>query len=337
MIDGKTLLETIRKESKEAKTLGELDEVRVKYIGRAGVLTNFFKNLSSLSIEEKKIKAPIYQNFREEATKAFYKRQEEIKESVLKENLAKDCVDATLPLRGYGPVGGVHPLSQVSYELIQILLNMGFAIADAPEVETDYYNFTALNIPEYHPARQDHDTFYMNKSGFLLRTQTSPIQIRAMGMIDMPIKVIAPGRVFRADSDATHVPNFHQIEGLCIGEKIDMGYLKGCLLKLCRIFFESEVAIRFRPSFFPFTEPSAEVDISLDGGKKWLEVLGCGMVHPNVLKESKIDASKYQGFAFGLGVERFAMLKYNIPDLRDMYKCAYDWLEHFNFGATRAL
>ena len=336
MVDDKTLLETIKKDVAGAKTLAELDEVRVKYIGRAGVLTGLFKCLSDLSIEEKKTKAPALQNLREQATQILHKCQEEIKERALKENLTKDRVDATLPLR-VSDTGGVHPLSQASYELTEILLNMGFAIANGPEVETEYYNFTALNIPEYHPARQDHDTFYINKTGFLLRTQTSPIQIRAMGTTGVPIKIIAPGRVFRADNDATHVPNFHQIEGLCIGKKIDMGQLKGCLLELCRVFFASDVVIRFRPSFFPFTEPSAEVDISLDGGIKWLEVLGCGMVHPNILKESKVDTTQYQGYAFGLGVERFAMLKYNIPDLRDMYKCSYDWLEHFNFTATKAL
>jgi phenylalanyl-tRNA synthetase alpha chain len=235
-------------------------------------------------------------------------------------------------------LGSIHPISYVFEELTNIFASMGFQIKYGPEMETEYYNFTSLNIPEHHPARQSHDTFYLKDkakekdNNLLLRTHTSNGQIHIMEKGKPPFKFVSPGKVYRCDYDATHSPMFHQFEGVYIDEEINMGHLKGCLFELLQNFFtDTKVEIRFRPSFFPFTEPSAEVDISLDGGKKWLEVLGCGMVHPNVLRNVKIDTNKYQGFAFGLGVERLAMLKYKIDDLRCCYENDIRWAEKHGF------
>src|SRR5690606_14385946 len=255
-------------------------------------------------------------------------------------------VDITLPHRPQ-PDGRIHPISQTMDELIDIFGEMGFSVAEGPDIEDDWHNFEALNIPAEHPARQEMDTFYLRErpdgSRPVLCTHTSPVQIRTMEKMQPPIRIIAPGRTYRSDHDATHSPMFHQVEGLLIDESTHMGHLKGCLIEFCRAFFEvSDLPVRFRPSHFPFTEPSAEVDIGcsreggtlkIGSGGDWLEILGCGMVHPKVLANCGIDPTRYQGFAFGMGIERIAMLKYGIPDLRTMYDSDLRWLRHYGFAA----
>ena len=266
--------------------------------------------------------------------------------AVLGSRLAEERIDVTLPILP-APEGRIHPISQTIEQMVAIFCQMGFSVVEGPDIEDDFHNFTALNIPPEHPARQDHDTFYLPEradgSRPLLRTHTSPVQIRTMRAGEPPLRIVVPGRTYRADHDATHSPMFHQIEGLVIDESTHMGHLKGCLIEFCRAFFGlSDLPVRFRPSFFPFTEPSAEVDIgcsrSPDGltigaGGNWLEILGCGMVHPKVLENCGIDPSRYQGFAFGLGVERVTMLKYGIPDLRTFYDSDLRWLRHYGFRA----
>ena len=257
------------------------------------------------------------------------------------QRLAREQADVTLPVRlGPAAEGRIHPVSQVWDEISEIFAGMGFAVAEGPDIETDDLNFTKLNIPESHPARQEHDTFYFNPkpdgSRMLLRTHTSPVQIRTMLTQKPPIRIIAPGRVYRIDSDATHTPMFHQIEGLVIDEATHMGHLKGCLTDFAKAFFEvDEVKMRFRASHFPFTEPSMEVDVGAEAiGKpgQWLEILGCGMVHPNVISNCGLDPEKYQGFAFGMGLDRITMLKYGIPDLRQMFSADLRWLRHYGFS-----
>ena len=266
-------------------------------------------------------------------------------DAALEARLATETIDVTLPARPeHGPV---HPVSQVLDEVIQIFGDMGFAVAEGPHIETDFYNFTALNIPPEHPARQEHDTFYFNEredgSRMVLRTHTSPVQIRTMENQEPPIRIIAPGRTYRCDSDQTHTPMFHQIEGLVLDEETHLGHLKWCLEEFCKAFFEvDDVKMRFRASHFPFTEPSMEVDIgcSWEGGKvkigtgdDWLEILGSGMVHPNVIRAGGLDPDRYQGFAFGMGLDRLAMLKYGIPDLRAFFEADLRWLRHYGFRA----
>jgi phenylalanyl-tRNA synthetase alpha chain len=263
--------------------------------------------------------------------------------------LAEEAIDVSLPIRPE-MAGRLHPITQTIDEAIAILGEMGFSVAEGPEIEDDFHNFTALNIPPEHPARQMHDTFYFPEkddgSRNVLRTHTSPVQIRTMVSGEPPFRIIAPGRTYRCDSDMTHTPMFHQIEGLVIDESTHFGHLKGCLLNFLSAFFEvDDLPLRFRPSFFPFTEPSAEVDIGcareggelkIGAGRDWMEILGCGMVHPNVLKACDIDPDKYQGFAFGLGVERMAMLKYGIPDLRTFFDADLRWLKHYGFVPLEA-
>ncbi len=260
------------------------------------------------------------------------------------QRLAGERVDVTLPARPESE-GRIHPVSQTIDEIVQIFGEMGFKVAEGPDIEDDFHNFTALNIPESHPARQMHDTFYLPEqadgSRLVLRTHTSPVQIRHMRNNKPPIRIIAPGRTYRCDSDMTHSPMFHQVEGLVVDETTHMGHLKGCLIDFCRTYFGvAELPVRFRPSFFPFTEPSAELDIGcsraggelkIGQGSDWLEILGCGMVHPKVLSMSGIDPTRYQGFAFGMGIERIAMLKYGIPDLRTFYEADLRWLKHYGF------
>ncbi len=244
-------------------------------------------------------------------------------------NLSKEAIDITLPGRGQ-QIGGLHPVTKVRNSIESFFTAMGFSIVEGPEIEDEYHNFTALNIPQHHPARASHDTFYFD-DGLLLRTHTSPVQIRAMKNMTPPIKIIAPGRVYRCDYDATHSPMFNQLEGLMIDENITFANLKGLLQQMLEYFFDKKVDIRLRPSYFPFTEPSAEVDIAwqANGKTKWLEILGCGMVHPNVLKSGGIDSERYTGFAFGLGLDRLAMLRYNIPDLRMFFENDIDFLQQF--------
>jgi phenylalanyl-tRNA synthetase alpha chain len=277
---------------------------------------------------------------------AIDERKTALERAELDARLMAEHVDVSLPVRPGGK-GSIHPISQVIEEMTAIFCEMGFTVAEGPDIEEDWYNFTALNIPPEHPARQEHDTFYlpgeMNGHRKVLRTHTSPVQIHTMQDKEPPIRIVVPGRTYRCDYDATHSPMFHQVEGLVIDENTHMGHLKGCLIDFCRAMFQvEELPVRFRPSYFPFTEPSAEVDIGCtraDGefrighGGDWLEILGCGMVNPKVLENCGIDSRKYQGFAFGMGVERIAMLKYGIPDLRTFFESDLRWLRHYGFSA----
>ncbi len=329
-----------------AADLDALEALRVEALGRKGRITELMKGLGSLAAEERKAAGQALNALKSVIAEAIDARRAGLESTTLGARLAEERIDITLPARP-APDGRIHPISQAIEEMAAIFCQMGFAVAEGPDIEDDFHNFTALNIPPEHPARQDHDTFYLPERAdgtrALLRTHTSPVQIRAMRSGAAPFRIIVPGRTYRADHDATHSPMFHQIEGLVIDETTHMGHLKGCLIEFCRAFFGlDDLPVRFRPSFFPFTEPSAEVDIgcarSADGlrigaGGDWLEILGCGMVHPKVLENCGIDAGRYQGFAFGLGVERVAMLKYGIPDLRTFYESDLRWLRHYGFAA----
>jgi phenylalanyl-tRNA synthetase alpha chain len=330
-----------------ASSLQSLDDVRVSWLGKKGRLTEQLKSLSSASIEEKKTLGKALNELKGELNRLIESRQAELNRAEINARLASETADITLPTPDE-PRGSIHPITQVMEEMTAILADFGFAVAEGPEIETDWHNFTALNIPESHPARQMHDTFYLegkdeHGNPHVLRTHTSPVQIRTMMEQEPPIRIIAPGATYRCDSDMTHTPMFHQIEGLVIEKGVHFGHLKGILRDVMEAFFGiKDIPMRFRPSFFPFTEPSAEVDIGcaksregiqLGAGEDWLEVLGCGMVHPNVLKNCGLDPNEWQGFAFGFGVERMAMLKYNIPDLRTFFESDVRWLEHYGFGA----
>ena len=339
----------------------ELEEARVHYLGKKGIFTEQLKALGAMAPEERKARGQALNAAKQQVSDAIDARAQELKLSEINARLEKEWVDVTLPPRPETK-GQIHPVSQVMEEITALLATQGFAVATGPEIEDDYHNFTALNFPANHPARQMHDTFFLQGSGarnqvsaekaetrnpkpetYLLRTHTSPVQIRAMQSGKPPFRVLAPGKTFRCDSDLTHTPMFHQVEGLCIDRNITMGHLKGCLEEFLRAFFEVDsVPIRFRPSFFPFTEPSAEVDIGcarskneikIGAGSDWLEILGCGMVHPNVLKNCGLNPDEWQGFAFGMGVERLAMLKYGIPDLRTFFESDIRWLRHYGFSA----
>lgn len=332
-----------------AQDLRALDEVKVQLMGKQGVISNLLKTLGALSPEERKEKGALFNVVREDVTQALEARRQDLEAKAISDKLKNETLDMTLTARPEVQ-GSVHPLAQASFEAIEILKSMGFVIAEGPDMEEDFYNFTALNIPESHPARQEADTFYLPESNGvsrLLRTHTSPVQIRTMMEKKPPLRIIVPGRVYRSDYDQTHTPNFHQIEGLYIAKDLHMGHLKGCLIQFLRQFFEvPDLNVRFRPSYFPFTEPSAEVDVActrtakelvIGGEGGWLEILGCGMVHPNVLRHCGIDPDVYQGFAFGMGIERIAMLKYAIPDLRSFYDTDMRWLRHYGFSACQAM
>jgi phenylalanyl-tRNA synthetase alpha chain len=341
-------LETIRARAlatvAAAAGLEALEAARVAALGKKGSISGLMSRLGSMGPDERKAAGALLNTVKDEVAAAIADRKAELEAKALDERLARERVDVTLPVRPERQ-GRIHPISQVMEEIAAIFAQMGFAVAEGPDIEDDFHNFTALNIPPEHPARQMHDTFYFGEredgGRHLLRTHTSPVQIRTMLASQPPIRIIAPGRTYRCDSDMTHTPMFHQVEGLVIDEHTHMGHLKGCLIEFVRTFFEvDDVPVRFRPSFFPFTEPSAEVDIgcSREGGelkigpgKGWLEILGCGMVHPNVLRACGIDPDRYQGFAFGMGVERVAMLKYGIPDLRTFFDSDLRWLEHYGF------
>lgn len=331
----------------KAETLDALDALRVHYLGKKGVLTAQLKTMGSATPEERKTKGQALNVIKDAITAAIDARFATLNSAAINARLESERVDVTLAPR-YEPQGSIHPITQVIDEITAIFAAQGFAVATGPEIEDDFHNFTALNIPESHPARQMHDTFYLQGDGksnlkTVLRTHTSPVQIRTMQAGKPPFRFIAPGSTFRCDSDMTHSPMFHQIEGLVIDKNIHMGHLKGCIIDFLKAFFElKEVPVRFRASFFPFTEPSAEVDIGcargkgelkIGAGSDWLEVMGCGMVHPNVLKNCGIDPNEWQGFAFGLGVERMAMLKYGIPDLRTFFDSDVRWLQHYGFSA----
>ena len=328
-----------------AADLEALDALRVSALGRQGRITELMKGLGQVAAEERRERGQALNVIKNAVTGAIAARQEILEAVALDARLVEETIDMTLPTRPQS-AGRIHPISQTIDEMVAIFCEMGFEVAEGPHIETDFNNFTALNIPPEHPARQEHDTFYLPEkedgSRLVLRTHTSPVQIRTMLDMTPPIRIIVPGRTFRADYDATHSPMFHQIEGLVVDETTHMGHLKGCLIEFCRAFFGvDDLPARFRPSYFPFTEPSAEMDIgcSRDGGgltigagADWLEILGCGMVHPKVLENCGIDSSRYQGYAFGLGIERAAMLKYGIPDLRTFYESDLRWLRHYGFA-----
>ncbi|MCE3232848.1 MAG: phenylalanyl-tRNA synthetase alpha chain [Rickettsiaceae bacterium] len=329
-----------------ACTLEALEQVRVAQLGKKGVISEKLQSLGQLPPEERKEFGAAINKIKIAVTEAIDAKKLVLEAAELNNRLSTEKIDVTLPVR-QSKTGKIHPISQVIDECIAIFAAQGFKVEEGPEIEDDFHNFTALNIPLNHPAREMQDTFYLQKTGDVqppvLRTHTSPVQIRTMENGKPPFKFIAPGRVYRSDYDMTHTPMFHQIEGLYIDKGINMGHLKGCLHNFLKAFFElDEVPLRFRPSFFPFTEPSAEVDIGCDRkdgelkigeGSDWLEILGCGMVHPNVLKNVGIDPEEYQGFAFGLGIERLAMLKYGAPDLRNFFDSDIRWLNHYGFGA----
>ncbi len=310
-----------------ADTLPVLDQVKARFLGKSGALTEQMKTLGTLAPDERKAAGARINQVKDQVEALLKARREAIQADALNRQLAAESLDVTLPGRSAG-VGGAHPVSLTLKRIEKLFASIGFAVADGPEIETDFYNFTALNIPDNHPARAMHDTFYLG-DGTLLRTHTSPVQIRYMEHAKPPIKIIAPGRVYRVDSDATHSPMFHQVEGLWIGEDISFANLKGVVQDFLQRFFErDDLQVRFRPSFFPFTEPSAEMDMSWGDG--WLEIGGCGMVHPNVLGHVGIDSEKWQGFAFGLGVERLAMLRYGVNDLRLFFENDMRFLRQFS-------
>ena len=309
-----------------AGDLASLDSVRVEYLGKKGVLTARLKSLSELSAEERPAAGQAINKAKQELQSLLNARREALETIALEEILAADAVDVTLPGRGFD-IGGRHPVSRAMQRIEKIFRNAGFGVRSGPEIEDEFHNFTALNIPDNHPARAMHDTFYF-PGGHLLRTHTSPVQIRSIVDEGVPIRIIAPGRVYRCDSDQTHTPMFHQVEGLVIDENVSFANLKAVLHQFVEAFFERKAELRFRPSYFPFTEPSAEVDVRWDEGK-WLEILGCGMVHPNVLESAGIDPEKYTGYAFGIGIERLAMLRYHVTDLRTFFENDLRFLRQF--------
>ncbi|HRY07805.1 MAG TPA: phenylalanine--tRNA ligase subunit alpha [Hyphomicrobiaceae bacterium] len=323
-----------------ATSLDTLDQVRVSALGKKGRVSELMQTLGKLPPEERKAFGQSVNALKTRVAEALESRKGTLEEAALEQRLATERADITLPVRrGPEMEGRIHPVSQVMDELAEIFADMGFKIAEGPDIETDDYNFTKLNIPAEHPSRQDHDTFYFGEGApgerLLLRTHTSPVQIRTMLKEKPPIRIIAPGRVYRCDSDQTHTPMFHQIEALVIDEETHMGHLKWTIEEMCRAFFETDVKMRLRASYFPFTEPSAEIDIAADViGKpgQWLEIGGCGMVHPNVLRNCGIDPEKYQGFAFGMGIDRMAMLKYGLTDLRAFFNGDLKWLKHYGFS-----
>ena len=321
--------------------LSQVNQLKTDLFGKNGLITKQFKKIGSISDSERKKYSTELNNIKDELQNLIYSKISEIEISEVNEKLKKEKIDISLPERSITR-GKIHPVSQTIDEISSIFSEIGFSVEEGPDVENEFNNFTALNTPDHHPARDMHDTFYLDeKKQKLLRTHTSPVQIRTMINNKPPFKIIAPGRTYRSDSDQTHAPMFHQVEGLHIDKEINMGHLKGCLNYFIKEFFEvDKIKMRFRPSHFPFTEPSAEVDIGYkikDGkiiigeGDQWLEILGCGMVHPNVLKNVRVDPEKFQGYAFGIGIDRLAMLKYGINDLRAFFDCDYRWLNHFGF------
>jgi phenylalanyl-tRNA synthetase alpha chain len=357
-------LETLKAELLAAITAANdeaaLEAVRVGALGKKGSISALLATLGKMAPDQRKSEGAAINALKDATTEALTTRRDVLKSAALDARLASETVDVTLPVReSAAEIGRIHPLSQVMDELTAIFADMGFAIAEGPDIETDDYNFTKLNFPEGHPARDMHDTFFLNPkqsvnansassleqsvegSRLLLRTHTSPVQVRTMLAQKPPIRIIAPGRTYRIDSDATHTPQFHQVEGLVIDKGSHLGHLKWILAEFCKAFFEVDhVNMRFRPSFFPFTEPSLEVDIQcrrdkgeirFGEGDDWLEILGCGMVHPNVLRACGIDPDVYQGFAWGMGIDRIAMLKYGLPDLRAFFEADVRWLNHYGF------
>ena len=312
--------------------LQQLDDLRVRYLGKKGEVTAQLKSLGSMEPEQRRSYGQQVNAVRDALNQAIIARRQALESSALEQKLLSERVDVSLPGRGEHR-GGLHPVTMAMERAIGIFTRLGFEVATGPEVEDDHYNFESLNFPPHHPARAMHDTFYFG-DGRLLRTHTSPVQIRVMEKSDPPYRIIAPGKVYRSDSDQTHTPMFHQVEGLLVGRNVSMADLKGVLHTFVNAFFERSLAVRFRPSYFPFTEPSAEVDIGWDKGDGsepgWLEILGCGMVHPNVLRGCGVDPEEYTGYAFGMGVERLAMLRYGVSDLRQFFENDLEFLRQFH-------
>ncbi len=346
MSDTAQLEQKILAEVSAAPDEAALESVRVAALGKNGSITALLKTLGAMSPEQRKSEGPLINGLKDRVNAALTSRREGLKSTALEARLNTESVDVTLPVRETpAEIGRVHPITQVTDELTAIFADMGFAVAEGPDIETNDYNFTKLNFPEDHPARDMHDTFFFNPKPdgerLLLRTHTSPVQVRTMLTQKPPIRVIIPGRTYRCDSDQTHTPMFHQVEGLVIDKGSHLGHLKWILEEFCKAFFEVDhVKMRFRPSFFPFTEPSLEVDIQcrrdkgeirFGEGDDWLEILGCGMVHPNVMKNCGLDPDEYQGFAWGMGIDRIAMLKYGMPDLRAFFEADVRWLSHYGF------
>ena len=326
-----------------ASELRALDDIRVAALGKKGEIGKMMQGFGKMSIDEKKVMGPALNGLKKDIAAMVEAKKEALENAALDAALASETMDMSLPVGV--PAGTLHPVQQVMEEMAVIFSDMGFSVAEGPDIEDDFHNFTALNFPPGHPARDMHDTFFMTSDSEgekkVLRTHTSPVQIRTMINEKPPIRIIAPGRTYRCDSDQTHTPMFHQVEGLVIDKGIHMGHLKGVLMDFVSAFFETDVDVQFRPHHFPFTEPSAEMDvryervgsaIKIGQGEKWMEILGCGMVHPNVLRACGVDPEEYQGFAFGMGVDRLAMLKYGMPDLRDMFAGDTRWLAHYGFN-----
>ncbi|WP_343080815.1 phenylalanine--tRNA ligase subunit alpha [Ostreiculturibacter nitratireducens] len=332
----------------DAADEGKLEEIRLAAMGKQGEVALKMRELGKMTPEERQVAGPALNALKDEITSALAAKKSALADAALDERLRAEWLDVTLPGRPRR-MGTLHPVSQVTEEVTAIFADMGFAVAEGPQIESDWYNFDALNIPPEHPARQEHDTFFMareagdNRPPHVLRTHTSPVQIRAMQLHGAPIRVIAPGRVYRMDMDQTHTPMFHQVEALALDRDISMANLKWVLEEFCRAYFEvDQVELRFRASHFPFTEPSAEVDIrcswtggqlKIGEGDDWMEILGSGMVHPKVLQAAGVDPNEWQGFAFGMGIDRIAMLKYGIPDLRAFFESDLRWLRHYGFAA----
>ncbi len=346
MFDINTLYKTLIASIQKTETMEALEAIRLAELGKRGRISALMKELGKMSPDERKTRGPALNTLKTDITAAIARKKESLEEAQLNTRLKTEFADLTLPPRPE-PKGVLHPVMQVFEEVAAIFGDMGFRIAEGPDIEDDWYNFTALNFPEGHPARETHDTFFFQALDKetppkLLRTHTSPVQIRAMMAEKPPIRILAPGRVYRNVWDATHTPMFHQVEGLVIDKNVHMGHLKGCLIDFIKAFFEVEtVEVRMRPHFFPFTEPSAEMDvkysnkgdrIEIGSGDQWMEILGSGMVHPNVLRNCGIDPDIYQGFAFGVGIDRLAMLKYGMPDLRPYFEADAEWSEHYGFS-----
>jgi phenylalanyl-tRNA synthetase alpha chain len=347
MSDIATLEESLLSDIGSAADEHAIEAVRLSALGKKGAISELLKTLGSMSPEERQTKGPAINGLKNRVTEALAARKSELRDVAITARLVAEKLDVTLPVR-QSPAerGRIHPISQVIDEIAAIFGDLGFAIAEGPDVETDYYNFTALNFPEGHPAREMHDTFFFNPDEKgerkVLRTHTSPVQIRTMETQKPPIRIVIPGKTYRQDSDATHSPMFHQVEGLVIDKTANVANMKWVLEEFCKAFFEvPSLNMRFRPSFFPFTEPSLEVDIQCDRsrpgevrfgeGSDWMEILGCGMVHPNVLRAGGLDPDEYQGFAWGMGIDRIAMLKYGMPDLRAFFDADVRWLQHYGF------
>lgn len=346
MSELETLESTLLAEIDATADEASIEAVRVAALGKKGSVSELLKTLGGMSPEERQTRGAAINALKTRVTDAISARKAALKEAAIAERLKRETLDVSLPVRS-SPTerGRIHPISQIVDEITAIFGDMGFAIAEGPDIETDYYNFTALNFPDGHPAREMHDTFFFkpdeNGERKVLRTHTSPVQVRTMENQEPPIRIVIPGKTYRQDSDATHSPMFHQVEGLVVDKTANVANLRWVLEEFCKAFFEvPSVTMRFRPSFFPFTEPSFEVDIQCDRsgpivkfgeGRDWMEILGCGMVHPNVLRAGGLDPDVYQGFAWGMGLDRIAMLKYGMPDLRDFFNADVRWMSHYGF------